>query len=203
MAITYPLTLPTTKEPKRVRLYAINTVGISQSNFTHQAQVQQFEGQSWGADVTFPEMSRDEAEEYNAFLLALMGRTGTFFLEMPLSQQPRGQATGAPRVNGSDQRGNVVVTDGWTPNVTGILLAGDCVQISNGIHRVLQDVDSDGSGNATLDIWPRLQRGVVDDEVIVTEGCRGVFRLSQNVYPIADLDEQKLYSISFSCEEAK
>lgn len=201
--ITYPLTLPTTIGPKRVRLYMRNTVGMSESPYTHEAQVQEFDGQSWAADVTFPEMNRDQAEEYNAFLAALMGRKGTFYLEAPLGGEPRGNAGGAPRVNGANQRGNQVVTDGWITSTSGVLLKGDYIQISNGLHKVLADVDTDESGNATIDIWPKLASGVADNEVIVTERCRGIFRLSSNILPLADMDEQKLFSLGFSCEEVK
>jgi hypothetical protein len=132
-----------------------------------------------------------------------MGRKGTFYLEAPLGQEPRGNAGGAPRVNGGSQRGNTVVTDGWITSTTGVLLKGDYIQISTGLHKVLNDVDSDSGGNATIDIWPKLAKGVADDEVIVTERCRGIFRLSSNILPLADMDEQRLFTIGFSCEEAK
>ena len=53
---------------------------------------------------------------------------------------------------------NSLITDGWTPSQTGILLTGDYIQLGTGLasrlHKVLADVNSDGGGNATFDIWP-------------------------------------------------
>lgn len=203
MTISYPLTPPSTIAPKRVRFYAINTVGVARSPYTHATQVQEFNGQSWSADVMYPEMTRAEAEKFNAFLLALMGQKGTFYLGDPLAKEPRGNAGGTPRVNGSGQTGNSIITDGWTPSVTGILLMGDFIQIGQRLYKVLTDANSDGSGNATLDIWPRLNESPADNETVVTENCRGIFRLTQNVNPIYEADEQRVYSIGFSCVEAK
>lgn len=203
MAITYPLTLPNTKSFRRVRLYAINTVGVAKSPFTHTQQVQEFSGQSWGADVQYPDMTRDEAEQFNAFLLSLMGQKGTFWLGDPLGKQPRGSAGGNPRVNGANQVGNAVITDGWTPSISGILLAGDYIQISNSLYKVLTDANSDAGGNATLDIWPRLSSSPANDELVVTTSTQGIFRLTDNVVTIYEADEAKLYSIGFNCIEVK
>lgn len=201
--VTYPLSLPTTKAPRKVRLYAINTVAMARSPYTHATQVQEFAGQSWSADVIFPEMERAEAEEFNAFLVALMGQKGTFYLSDPLGKTPRGAALGSPKVDGASQTGNTLATKGWSANITGILLKGDYVGVGNGYHKILEDVDSDGSGNATLEIWPRLATSPADNELVVTQNAQGVFRLTNNVVPIYDADEQKIYNISFSCVEAK
>lgn len=203
MAVTYPLTIPTTKSFRQVRLYAINTVGVARSPFTHTIQVQEFSGQSWGADVTFPDMTREEAENFNAFLLALCGQKGTFYLGDPLAKQPRGVGGGNPRVNGANQTGNSVITDGWPANTTGLLLPGDYIQIGTGLHKCLTTVTSDSSGNATIDIWPRLGISPANDELIITNKTVGVFRLTENVVTIFEADESRLYSVGFSCVEAK
>jgi len=203
MAISYPLTLPTTKAPKRVRLTAINTVGFARSPFTHMTQVQEYAGQSWSAEVVYPEMTRTEAEDFNAFLLALMGQKGTFYLGDPLGSQPRGQASGVPLINGSNQTGNTLVTDGWTASITGILLRGDYIQIGNRLHKILTDTNSDAGGNATLEIWPRVAISPDDNQFIVTRNTVGIFRLSENITPIYEANEERVYSIGFDCIEAR
>jgi hypothetical protein len=203
MSINYPLTMPNIKSFKSIRLYSINAVAVARSPYTHVTQVQQFAGQSWGADVTFPEMSREEAEAFNAFLLALMGQNGTFYLGDPLGQIARGSAGGTPLVKGANQTGNEVLTDGWTVSATGILLAGDYIQIGTGLYKILEDVTSDGSGNATLKIFPRLATSPADNQSVIKDSCVGIFRLTENITPIYDLGIEKLYSIGFSCVEAK
>jgi hypothetical protein len=203
MALIYPLTLPTTKLPQQVRFTAINTVGVSRSPFTHSQQIQEFSGQSWMAEVVYPQMTREEAEAFNVFLLGLMGQKGTFLLGDPLGKLPRGQATGNPLVNGGGQTGNTLITDGWTPSITGILLAGDYIQIVNKLYKVLADANSDASGNCTLEIWPRLAVSPSDNESIITQSASGIFRLSENITPIYEANEERFYSVSFSAIEAK
>jgi hypothetical protein len=203
MSISYPLYLPDTKSFKSIRLYAINSVGVARSPYTFQTQVQEFNGQSWGADVTFPEMTRADAEEFNSFLLSLMGQKGTFFLGDPLGQQARGVASGSPLVKGASQTGNQLITDGWTNSTTGILLAGDYIQIGLRLYKILKDADSNGSGEATLDIFPRLAESPADNDTIITDSCVGIFRLTDNVTPIYDTGIEKLYSVGFSCVEAR
>jgi hypothetical protein len=148
-------------------------------------------------------MTRNEAEEFNAFLISLMGQKGTFYLGDPLAEQPRGVASGSPLVKGATQTGNELLTDGWDTSVTGILLAGDYIQIGQRLYKLLEDADSDGSGNATLQIFPRLAESPADNETIITDSCVGIFRLTDNITPIYDLGIDRVYSIGFSCVEAK
>jgi len=82
-----------------------------------------------------------------------------------------GQLGGTPLVNGASQIGASLVTDGWTAAAANRLKRGDVIEIadvdavnpqsrqSTGSLRkflVTQDVASDGSGNATIPIWPSI-----------------------------------------------
>ena len=144
MAISYPLSLPSTPGIKRVTLRSLTSVAILRNPFTFQQQVQEFAGQIWGADVTLPIMERADAENWNSFLLKLNGPAGTFLLGDPAAKSPRGVATGSPKVNGASQTGKSLNTKGWTVSVTGILKAGDYVQIGQRLYKNLNDVNSDG-----------------------------------------------------------
>ncbi len=66
----------------------------------------------------------------------------------PVNTSPRGAATGTPLVKGASQTGNTLTTDGWTTGVTGILKAGDWIQLGTGststLHKLQQAADSDG-----------------------------------------------------------
>jgi len=203
MAINYPLTMPTTKSFRRIRLYAINTVGVARSPYTHGTQVQEFQGQSWGAEVQFPEMSRSEAEAFNAFLLALMGQKGTFYLGDPTAKTPNGTPTGTPRINGSNQTGNTIITDGWAISSIGNLKAGDYIQIGTGLHKVLADVNADATGAATIEIWPRLATSPSDNTFIVTSNTRGIFRLTKNMVTIFETNKAKIFNLGFNAVEVK
>lgn len=201
MTISYPLILPSARI-KRVNLYTINAVALSRSPWTFITQVQQHPGEAWGAEVTMPLLEEAEARAWEAFLIKLRGQRGTFFLGDPLRETPSGAATGSPLVKGASQTGDVLLTDGWTASITNILKEGDYIQLGNRLHRVLNNVTSDASGNATLDIFPRIRESPADNTVIITNSAQGTFRLAQNVVPVFNVGEEKLFEISFSAVEA-
>ena len=183
--ITYPLLPPATPAPRDLMLRPQSAVGLATSPFTFQSQAQVHAGQRWVLSFALPPLvGRSAFAPWGAFLTGLNGMEGTFLMGDPFHRKPRGVATGTPLVDGADQTGGELATKGWTVSVAGILKADDFIQLGSGagarLHKVLADVDSDGSGEAVLPIWPRLRASPADEAVIVTENCVGVFRLRGN-----------------------
>ena len=205
MAISYPVTFPASIGVSSINIRARTVVGVSASPFTGQQQVYRHQGQWWEAEVTLPPMKRSDAEQVIAFLLKMNGQYGTFLLGDFSSAAPRGVGTGTPLVNGASQTGDELVTDGWTADTTGILKAGDWIQLGSGsttrLHKVLDDVDSDGSGNATINIFPSLRESPADDDAVVVTNTKGRWRLSSNETEYS-LDNASIYGITFACVEA-
>jgi hypothetical protein len=205
MPISYPLSLPTTAGIMRVRLVANDVVGVSQSPFTAVQQVYRYTGQFWEADITLPPMKRADAEYWISFLLKLNGPFGTFLMGDPNGATPRGAATGTPLVNGAGQTGNELITDGWTNSITGILKAGDYIQLGSGatsrLYKVLDDVNSDGSGNATLTLWPDLRSAPADNAAITVSNTKTTFRLN-SAQTSWDINEATIYGLTFGAREA-
>ena len=112
----------------------------------------------------------------------MRGREGTFLLGDPLGATPRGSAGGTPRVNGASQTGDSISIDGCTASQTGWLKAGDYIQLGSGagssLHKVLQDVSSNGAGQATIDVWPSIRTAPADNSTVVVSAGKGVFRLA-------------------------
>ena len=92
MAITYPVSTPTSIGIANVELTATNAVAVSRSPFTFSQQVHTYPGQMWSATVSIPPVRKDLAEPWVAFLLSLRGQTGTFLLGDPNNTTPRGTA---------------------------------------------------------------------------------------------------------------
>jgi len=205
MAITYPLTFPTHTGIRNIQLRAVNAVALSQSPFTYAQQVHDYSGQSWEADITLPAMRRADAETWIAWLISLRGQYGTFYLGDPSGSTARGSAGGSPRVNGASQTGGSVDIDGCTASQTGWLKAGDYIQLGTGsastLHKVLQDVDSDASGETTLDIWPHLRSAPADNAVVTVSNTKGVFRLASNEQAWS-IDQLEVFGITFGAIEA-
>ncbi len=201
MAISYPLNMPSSPEFRNIRISAVNTVSESRSPFSGVSQTQAHTGSWWEFDVELPPMTRANAEAWLAFLVSLKGLTGTFYIGDPDGETARGIATGTPLVNGADQTGGTLITDGWTASQTGILKAGDYIQIGDYMYKILQDADSDGSGNATFDIWPNLRSSPANDAAITVSSCVTRCRLVSNITGWS-ANDLRHYGISFVCREA-
>ena len=203
MAITYPLTL--TNTPSSVRLSPVNCVAINESPFSGVQQIYQHPAQFWLAEVSYPPLSRAEAEPLVAQLTSLYGLKGTFLMNDPAGATARGVGTGTPLVKGGSQTGGSIITDGWTVSQTGILKAGDWLQLGSGstarLYKVLADANSDGSGDATFDIWPNLRSSPADDAAITVASASGVFRLLSNDLSY-QINSAVHYGITFACREA-
>lgn len=202
MTISFPLSLPSTNF-KRLNLRCSTQVAVTRSPFTFATQVYTWKGAIWIAEVTLPIMDRQTAEYWNCFLLQLNGPAGTFLLGDPSAKTPRGVASGSPVVNGANQSGLTLSTRGWTAGTTNILRAGDYLQIGNNLYKNLKDVNSDGSGIAALDIWPRLRSSTIaDGTTIIVNNTVGIFRLLQNDFQIYSVDESKNYEVFFTAVES-
>lgn len=198
--------MPTSAEIIDLKITPRSVVSISSSPFTGQQQVQEYPGQWWNAEIELAPMRRAVAEEYISFLLKLNGKLGTFLFGDPLAATPRGIATGAPQVNGAHAAGvNSLSTKGWTISQTGILKAGDQIQLGTGstsrMYKNLSDVNSDGSGNAVIDIWPRLRAAAVNSEPIVVNDCKSIYRLSTNDMSWS-VGQAQIYGLAFGFMEA-
>ena len=203
MTITFPLALPNDKIASMVGR-AVNSVVCPSSPFSFSSTTHHFGGQRWEFDIQIPPLSVSDAEDWIAFLISLQGSYGTFLLGDPSYSSPRGSAGGTPLVSGGSQSGAVLAIDGATSSQTGWLKAGDYIQLGSGstatLHRVLQDADSDGSGNVSLDIWPDLRSSPADNAAVTLTDPKGVFSLAANITEW-NVSEAVNYGISFVARE--
>jgi len=207
VAESYPLAMPDTSVA-RIRLVARNAIAVSTSPFTYSQQIYRHQGQSFEADITLPAMKREDAEVWVAWLLRMRGRFGTFLLGDPANATPRGSAAtdaGIPVVAGASQTGDELAIDGLPLSTTGYLKAGDYIQLGSGatatLHKVLQDVDSDGTGAATLNLFPAVRISPANNAPVTVTNCKGVFRLNANETSW-DINEATVYGIAFGAVEA-
>jgi hypothetical protein len=205
MAISYPRDLPTNIGFAQVTLRAVNQTAMTMSPFTYKQQIYNHSGQRWEAECQVPPLKRDDAEEWIAWLLSLNGRAGTFLMGDPLGDTARGTLGGTPVVNGADQVGNSLTIDGCSNSITNWIKAGDYVQLGSGstatLHKILQSVNTNASGQATLDIWPSMRTAPADGSTIVTSNAVGRFRLNsgQQDWTINNISS---YGITFAAVEA-
>lgn len=173
----------------------------TQSPFTFQTQVLNHPGRRWEADVSLRPMRHADARLWLSWLAKLDGQLNTFTMGDPLGCAPQGEAGGTPRVNGGSQTGSSLIIDGATTSQTDWLKAGDYIQIFEDadarLYMVTDDVDTDGSGNATLNIWPPLFEPPTNNRLVITSNTVGAFRLAGNV-STWNVNEAAIYGIQFS-----
>lgn len=193
MAISYPLSTPTTIGIESIELRAVNAVAVSQSPFTYKQQIVSQGGQKWEASVSIPSVRRDLAADWKALLVALKGQTGTFLLGDPDYATPRGDVSSCT-LTGDAGDSNVSVT------MTGTLKAGDYIQLGSGSSARLHQVLIDQTGSGSLEIWPDL-RSTYTDATVTFNNAKGVFRLSTNITSWS-INNASSYGISFEAVEA-
>lgn len=201
--MTTPINFPTSIYMNALSITPRDAVAMTRSSLSFAEKVYDWGGEMWVIDGTLPLMSRETAAAFQAFLLKLKGPANAFLFPVAESS-PRGTATGTPLVNGAGQTGYGLITDGWTPSITGIMKAGDWLNLgsaeSTRLHMVTEDVDSDASGNATIPLWPALRSSPGDNDPVTVTNCKGLFRLTENVG--WDKDINKHYSFNITAEEA-
>lgn len=169
--------VPDVLAPSSVKWIYDDKVAESGEEFGYQSQVFDWMQSMWLAEVSLPVLDRYSHDFWSAFFARVRHGVGVFLLGDPRAALPKGVASGSPVVLGASQTGYSVVTAGWTPGVTSILLPGDYLQIGYRLYKVLTDVSSDANGQATIPVWPNLRDLPADQTPIITRNCRGLFRL--------------------------
>tara|TARA_R100001463_G_scaffold47185_4_gene95984 strand:- start:1349 stop:1975 length:627 start_codon:yes stop_codon:yes gene_type:complete len=202
---TYPLTMPNSPSNFKTSEWRIQrAVSVSVSPYNYKSSVSDFGGAVWTTTVTLPPMKRDEAVAWQVFFMQLHGTFGTFLLGDPDAKTIRGGLTSTINVNGAHSVGAYSIAIEGANASTLILKAGDYIQFGSGatskLHMVVADCTSNGSGQATVEIEPRLKTALADDSTIVHSNTKAVMRMES-----AELswtaDQISVYGISFSCGE--
>lgn len=205
MAITYPISFPSNLGVSSFKYGMRHAVGSLESPFSFTEQVIKFSGQKWEIQVTLPNMFRSDAEAFNTFLLKLGGKYGTFLIGDPNGKTPLGSWGGTPLVKGAGQTGNELLIDGLPTSTNGVAKAGDWIQLGTAgnarLYKVLEDANSNGSGEVTLLLSPNLRVSPADNQAVIYQNAVGCFRLAENYNPI-DINNNSVYNITFRATEA-
>ncbi len=190
-----------------IQIRETNRAAISESAFTGSVQIQKFEAEYWSGTFRFPKLERVNGEIVSAFLSKLRGPEGTFLLPDTSNPLPRGTAAtviSSPVLEGSGQIGATVSVRNAPVSETGWLLEGDMIQIGTGnsahLYKVLDQVDSDGSGLASINIWPTIRQPNVDGDPITTTDPKGLFFLNETTRERL-LTPPFRYDITLECRE--
>ena len=218
---TYPLTLPSTIQPKSSEFKLQRATAVTESPFTGKTRAYQYEKAVWSASITYPPMSNKQVGEFRGFLLNLKGRLGTFKMGDPDRLVPTGRIVTSGFVNSGYQKMNISTASvgdetitgnysafigggsGW-PNAstfTNIFYAGDMISINDALYMVTEDTTFINY-QANISIQPPLKQAITSVTTINLETPQyGVWRMDSDILGWSS-DHMKNHGISFSCTEA-
>jgi hypothetical protein len=188
-----------------MRIDMRSVVGLQPALLTLEQTVFVWQGDGLEGMLEWGSMNVADAGSVKAWLAALNGMEGTFLAGDPLAATPQGTWAGAPLLNGAHAAGIKTLTvDGFTAGATG--KAGDYLQFGSGsttrLHMVVLDFTANGSGQATLEIWPRLRTAYADNTAIVKTNTQGLWRLATNLRGF-DMEDVRVMGIAVPIVEAR
>ncbi len=205
MSISYPRTLPSV--PIKSSRFGLNiNQAVFESSLSRKVTIQSHAAgltDRWEGVFSTAELDPAQVAELSAWLVSLKGREKNFYAYDPDRRTPRGSAvsqTSAPLTKGGWQIGNTMLSDGWSPSQVGLLMPGDYIQIGSNFHMIMEPVNSDASGQATLSFEPVIKTSPTDNAAIVFENPVLVARLGA-VVEGWETGANKTGTISFSWEE--
>ena len=201
MALTYPLTAPTSPAPRTFDLIYDSGASVSASPFTTQVQTFEHERLHWSAAVTLPPMKDDpDGRKWHGFLISLRGKVGTFYMTPPDHATPSGtERNNFQLASTALIRADEISVQSMTPGAT--MLVGDLMQISNRLYMVAEDMTADGSGTGTIKLTHGMRAQSNGLTNVVVLNPKGKWRLSSSQATKAT-DQANIANISFSMVEA-
>ena len=151
--------------------------------------------------AAFPAMTRAQFAPIDAFVMKQRGQYESFQVVPPVLNAGLGSPAGTPLVNGADQTGRSVVTDGWNASIT-IFKAGDFLKFANHdkVYKVVTDATSDGSGDSTITIEPPLVTSPATDSAITYTSVPFTVALTSGIQEFAT-GTTGLFSFELDMEE--
>lgn len=199
MAISYPVTMPTTPGFVSSRFLLRSNTTVFASPLSQVEQVLERQGARWAGEYVLPPMKRAVAANWVAFLVSLRGRRGTFYGFDPDAKTLLGTATGTILVNGASQTGNTLAVDGIS--ASGTILKGTYIQVGVYLYMVVEDATANGSGEATLSIEPGLRTSPANNDGVTVTNPKCIMRLAEDQVSW-DANRASVFGIQFTAIEA-
>lgn len=201
--ISYPISLPypSSKKPAKLTLHQVNQTAFTASPFSGVQNLYKHQAEYWRGELQMPTMDRVQGSIWVAALARLRGRYGTFYLPVFGHETARGNPSGSPEAAGAINNGWTLQTQNWPASTNDVLKAGDYITINNQLLMNLEPVDSDASGDADIEIWPRYRGSIGTPLAITYSDPYGVFRLKEDM-SFYEIDRAIHYRLGFEVVEA-
>jgi len=148
-----------------------------------QFQTESYPAARWRCTVTLPPMKPETSGAVEAFLIRVTDAGNRF--ELGRDDRPLMGVGGSGVVDGANQTGRSIMTDGWTASGL-ILRAGDMIQLGpNRLHMVTADVYASPGGILYDE----------DGEPMLTEGSGGSFSVIGDIEAQGEFSNVLIFSV--------
>lgn len=164
-------------------------------SFSNISQALTIPAARWRGSMSFdPDVV--EADDLQLFLEQLGGRAGRFCVRDPRAKTYPAQGT--PTVNGPNQTGGLLTTQGWLPSRL-IMRKGQYFNVGLELKRSKQDIYSDINGAASLRFYPNIRIAPANATAINTADPFMLATLDNNYNPLeTDADLNSSIQIAFT-----
>jgi hypothetical protein len=190
------ITLPSSPQPRSMRLKLVQPAQINISEWTGRRQVLH-SGRGWW-ECTFdlpPIVGAAAFNSWRAFIVRTRGGANEF--RLPVDSQNQTTFTSVV-VSGAGQTGRTLATSGW--GGAGVkLLAGQFVTVNNQLLQLTADVVANSSGNATLSFEPALRVSPANGAPVEVRNPYALMYVTE--IPEYSVEPGYIYALSFVCRE--
>lgn len=160
------ITVPATLKFTDVEIWLDRVSSAVRSPFTGKRQVRKRPYDIWRLSGGVVPLDPMDAGSMRSFLVQLAGQTNTFKLPVPGAKYPLSKYVGPEGlVNGGNQSGKSISTDGWTPGAV-LVKNGDYFNIGDELKIATADIAANGVGVAVLSFDPPLRNKPADNAQI-------------------------------------
>lgn len=188
--------------PSSMSLNLVANTTIYESTFNRNVNTHSFAGDRWEATLNFDNLDNFTTKEIDilqAFIWNLGGANGRFYM-WNLSRNGRPEL-GSPKVNGQNQYGKLLVSDGWLADSL-VLRMGENFSVNGELKMATKDCYSSPTGSCNLEFTPPLRTSPPDNAEIKTERPLGLFRLSDDSQGVFNLSAGLEATVTISVVEA-
>lgn len=192
------ITYPSTPKPQGVSWRLVMPAQTNVSDWTGRRQTIASGRGWWESQVTFPPIvGTTNVNAWRAFIAKSRGKANDF--QVPVDPTAQSSAVATPLVNGANQTGRTLSTDGWPVSST-VLQAGQFVTINNQLLQLTENITSNGSGVATLTFEPPVRVAPSDNAAIEFKNPYCLMYLVEE--PTLSVETGYVYSLSLNLRES-
>jgi hypothetical protein len=169
------------------------------STFSGSGQASVFGAPRWVFTINTGVIRAAEVPDWEAFLDQLDGMSNRVRAWDWRREQPLGPATGTPTVRVAGG-GTSLQTQGWAPNINGVLLRGSYMGINDELKRLSGSINSDSLGRATITFRPPTRANVpVGTPLVLVKPTAKFYMTTER--PVFRQDGARHPPVSLSFEE--